>query len=340
MKVEHIVAGRRTGFCGVVDYAGRIVEALRNQDDVEAQIHETDGWTVGELNRILGEVPAAPSSVVHIQYPSIGMGRAPWVAIPPLVCRRARLFITLHEFSAFSRARKAYMLPYAAWAHGLIFVTPQEAEAFRRVYPWAAEKCHVVPIGTNIVPPAAPHPADDGIVHFGQIAPGKGLDAFLDVVEALRRRGCTVRCSVVGSILDESLPIARRTREVAARCGVALELGKEADAVSAILQRHALAVLPFPDGISDKRGSALACLEHGLAVMTIHGDATPEWLRETTLPFVDAETAAARIERFLRDRTLPPQQPASTRRILATALRDRRWPEIARRHVALYRQAA
>ncbi len=339
MNVEHIVAGRRAGFCGVVDYATRIVEALR-REDVAARIHETDGWSVGELNRILAGVAADPATVVHIQYPSIGMGRAPWVAVPPLVCRRARIFITLHEFSAFSRARKAYMLPYALWANGLIFVTPEEAETFCRMYPWARNKTHVVPIGTNIVPPADARPADDGIVHFGQIAPGKGMNAFLDVVESLRRRGCGVRCTIVGSVIDDTLPIAQRMREVAERCDVALELGHEAGAVSEILQRHALAVLPFPDGISDKRGSALACLEHGLAVMTVHGDKTPAWLRETTLPFGDAEAAAARIEDFLRARAMPPPRPPDKQRLLSAALRDRRWPEIAKRHIALYRHAA
>jgi hypothetical protein len=100
------------------------------------------------------------------------------------------------------------------------------------------------------------------------------------------------------------------------------------DEVSKELARSSHAYLPFPDGITDKRGSALACLKHGVAVLTTHSEQTPDWLRVATT-HCPAPLDAANF-------VMAPELPRIDAAVLAEGLAEREWPAIAERHLCLY----
>jgi glycosyltransferase involved in cell wall biosynthesis len=150
----------------------------------------------------------------------------------------------------------------------------------------------LIPIGSNIAvaPPAhydrAAWRARLGIAadqtllaYFGLISLSKGLDTLLD---ALARLPARFRLVVIGgaATAPEDRAYADAIRQQIVRLGLDQRVTitghcTEAD-VSAHLLAADIAALPFAHGASFRRGSLLAALAHGLAVVTT-GPTTDLW---------------------------------------------------------------
>ena len=293
MRIVHVLAGKPDNRCGVLDYTKSLVDALAPLRR-EAECRLVERWSLQETLRILRTYRG---QILHVQYPSLQMGKSPWWTL--LTCLNRRSVVTLHEYRIFSTARKLYCLPAAMMARQIIFSSAEERQAFLAWYPFAAKASTVIPVGNNIpvnAPPQSGRPRR--LIYFGQIGENKGLELVIDAVAALRRQGSNVPVAFIGAVADPTSPIVARVQAAAAAHAVDLRLNLKSDEVSQELAQATHAYLPFPDGITDKRGSALACLKHGVAVLTTHSERTPRWLRAATTncrgPLDDARTSADR----------------------------------------------
>jgi len=206
---------------------------------------------------------------------------------------------------------------------------------------------HHVPIGSNLS--CAPPPDYDRlafranlglapetlvVVYFGLRNASKGLDLLLDAFELIARQQPNARLLLVGGDVGASDPTDRQT---------ALRLSQRLDhrvlqtgwlpraQLSAHLLAADIALLPYADGASPRRGSLLACAEHGLPIVStvpaapevaaaVHAvEAHPEQLAEAVLHFAQDPLARTRLRGAAR---------ALARR---TA-----WPQIAQAHVEIY----
>jgi glycosyltransferase involved in cell wall biosynthesis len=316
--------------CGVADYTDQLARAFR-RIGVAAAVERLPSWSLRSAWRAIRARADDPDHVFHIQYPSLGMGVSPAPGLFPLLAGRRRAFLTLHEFEIFNPVRKAYMLPHS-FGGRLVFTSEHELGRFKAIYPWAGGA--IIPVGNNITAPEN-LPLAAGrrrLVCFGQIAPGKGIEEFLEAVAALRAAGDDIPCAVIGADLDPSSEISRRIGEAAERLGIERRYNLSAQQVAEELGRSGIAYLPFPGGVSDKRGSALACLQHGLAVITRHSALTPDWWRKTTYDARNAQDAARTIAKIAKGDAPHTPDPAA----LEAAMAERSWISIARAHVALY----
>jgi hypothetical protein len=102
--------------------------------------------------------------------------------------------------------------------------------------------------------------------------------------------------------------------------------------VSKELHKSSIAFLPFPTGVGDKRGSALACLKHDLALITIHSGLTPNWWKESTYHADNSEKSVTTIQAISAGNIAKTPAP----KLLKKAMDEREWDNISCAHMSLY----
>jgi glycosyltransferase involved in cell wall biosynthesis len=318
--------------CGVADYSYRLADALK-QLGVEVVMEEPSTWSLDAARALRNRHGGDPDAVFHLQYPSLTMGNSLSPAALPFLL--PRLFATLHEFRVFSFPRKALFASHSVLARKIVFSNGTERDIFLRWYPWSGSRLEVIPIGNNITRIGGRMPGPERLVYFGQISRNKGVELFLETAGLLRAAGNPIEIRMVGAMTDSDPDFQSLVLGSVEQHGIVKRLSLPADEVSAELNAASLALLPFPDGVSDKRGSALAALDHGVTVLTTHSATTPGWLRAVTHPVASASDAAGAITGLLDGS----RQRHKAAELLEQEMLARDWREIARRHLALYRNA-
>lgn len=330
MKIVLLVTSPGNLMCGVADYAEKLAQALRDLG-ADAALERPKAWSAGEVSRIR-RACGDRDTVLHLQYPSLTMGNSLAPALLPILSHN--VYATLHEFRLFSLPRKLIFLPYALKARAVLFSNHAERDGFHRAFPFGGASLRVLPIGNNIRRVNEAVERCERLVYFGQISRNKGIETFLDTVAKLKAGSTEMECRMIGAMVDGDGEFRAMVEARARELGVTLRLNLTPDDVSRELLAASIALLPFPDGVSDKRGSALACLDHGLSVLTTQSETTPDWLKQTTLPVASADDASIAIGRLLAG-TID-RRPAAD--MLAKELKARDWRDIARAHLELYRQ--
>ncbi len=335
MKIIYLVTHIPGASCGVVDYTKKLCAAVR-AEGADANIEILDDWSFRTLFGLLRKYKGHRGVIFHLQYPTLGMGYS--IAPAALPFFLFPIFTTLHEFTVFHLLRKAIFLPHAILAKKITFTNENERRNFLRFFPLACNAT-IIPIGENITAKkmdAPPAVNGERIIYFGQIAPDKGIELFIDTVKILKKKDNTIKAAIIGSVLREDSDITRRVRRSATEHAIDLILNEPSDVVSEELQKSTIALLPFPDGITEKRGSALACIKHGLPLITVHSSITPPWMKKISHSVKDAQDAAACVAKIMEGRLERHPEPA----FLKENMMIREWPNIAQAHIALYRSHA
>jgi glycosyltransferase involved in cell wall biosynthesis len=204
-----------------------------------------------------------------------------------------------------------------------------------------------VPIGSNVLcaPPAGYDrlafrtvlglgPETLVLVYFGLRNASKGLEILLDAVNHVVASRPDTRLMLLGGEVGASDPTDRQTAQRLRQRldSHVLQTGwLPPDQLSAHLLAADIALLPYADGASPRRGSLLACAEHGLPIVSTV-PAAPE--------VADAVHAVAADPRHLAEAVLHlAQTPSEIARLRtnAHALAARTaWPHIAAAHVQIY----
>jgi glycosyltransferase involved in cell wall biosynthesis len=251
-----------------------------------------------DLRAVLRSLRATGAPIAHIQYQTGAYEMRPTVNLLPWLLRlkwRGATVVTFHD------VRVPYLFPKAGpvreWvnrfmaraADACVATNPEDAARLRE---WGVKRLELIPIGSNIPnnPPddfdrtawRARWGAEAGttvLAYFGFLNSSKGLDDLLHALVRLRERS-DYRLLMVGGGLGSSDPTNRAT--AAQLSDLARQLGVETSLtwtgylapreVSAALLSADMAVLPYADGASFRRGSLLAVLEHGLPLVTTMPD--------------------------------------------------------------------
>ncbi|HEX7023097.1 MAG TPA: hypothetical protein VF171_09590, partial [Trueperaceae bacterium] len=236
--------------CGVGDYTAKLCDALRDQGLAVTHLHNKLR-SPADVRRLYGRLREQPCDLVHLQYPS-GYGRS---LLPHLLSLRHGWLVTLHEMSEAHRLRRLAALLFAARARHLVFTTELERELACRRFPSLAGRSSAIPIASNI--PAPTSPKQDEFVHFGLIRPKKGIEEFLAFVRAAQKDAAfgRYRFRIVGGVRDNQRPYLDTLQRAAAGLPITWSLNLTEREVAEVLSRARLGYLPFPDGLSERRGS-------------------------------------------------------------------------------------
>jgi glycosyltransferase involved in cell wall biosynthesis len=286
-------------------------------DSLCPDTRQVRSWAIGAAREWATQV--ADADVVHVQYQTAAFGMSPAVNLFPALLRfvgiRAPIVTTFHDL------RAPYLFRGARWLRPLanhflmgasdacIFTDPGD---LARAHP--RNRAVWIPIGSNLRPSGPTDRAAErsrlgiaseevAIAHFGFANVSKGIDVLLRAAHRLVRAGVELKLLFVGDELGARDPTnvatAASLRSLASTLALEeriIRTGALLPAeVSSVLAAADVAALPFIDGASLRRGSLLACLAHGVPVVTTPPAAAPDVAPGHRVPPFD-DPAAHRID--------------------------------------------
>lgn len=296
---------------------------------------------------------APPTGVVHIQYQAGAYDLLGDVCLMPRLLRhvrpRVRVVTTFHD------VRAPFLFPKAGrWREQAVRLLARTSHAIvaadARDLAWLGGpslRHHHVPIGSNVAcapPPGYDRPAFRAglgldphtlvVAYFGLRNSSKGLDVLFDAFKLVLAQAPNARLLLLGGEVGASDPTDRQTAaHIRQRLGErVLQTGwLPPEQLSACLLASDVALLPYADGASPRRGSLLACAEHGLPIVSTRPVAP-----EVADALIAVEPEAGRLAESVLNLG-PASAEVARLRESARALAARAaWPRIARAHVEIY----
>jgi glycosyltransferase involved in cell wall biosynthesis len=270
-----------------------------------------NGWTFGALLRIRNLARHLRLDILNIQYQAAAFGlSAPIHFLPDLA--GAKTVVTFHDlripylFPKAGRLRPAAVTHLARAAAGVIVTDPADEQELRRR--GSVKRLAKIPIGSNIE--AAPPAGYDREVwrarlgvgskelllgYFGFLNESKGGETLISALAILKDRRAPFKLLLIGGQTGSSDATNAEFEAKVEKMIRRYDLGDhilrtgfvEAAQVSGHLLASDVVVLPYRDGVSFRRGSLMAALAHGCAIITTEPQtAMPEALDGVNLRLV------------------------------------------------------
>lgn len=287
--------------CGVGDYSQHLMHTAAGQSWTLFYRRE---WRWGRLREYLADLRKIEDKTVNMQYPTMGYSTSlvPHVlALCAVLLLHKRLYITVHEYSQLGWKGKMALNILFLFAKDVVFTTSFELDCARNHNPWM-HKGQVVKIRSNIpaaedCKPMAERQWDLG--YFGYIRPLKGLEEFVDVAEQMQQAGKKVY--VMGQTQPEFEAFHRPLLQRLEQKGIAYMGSCTQEEVAQQLADTQMMYLPYPDGLSERRGSFLAAVVNGAAVVSREGAFTSQQQKDK-FALVSPAQAYEHISAWLNDK--------------------------------------
>jgi glycosyltransferase involved in cell wall biosynthesis len=326
------------------------------------------GWGWGSIGQVSRFVRDYQLDVLHLQYQAAAYAMHPAINLLPrlLAGRRAPLVVTFHDlkvpylFPKAGRLRWQAVLDMARKAAAAVVTNREDADALEH----AGLNSVLIPIGSNITPPSPEQrqtfdragwrrahglPIDGPLIgYFGFLNESKGGETLVRALAELHHteRPITAHLLLIGGTAGASDPTnvgyAARIMQLAESLHVRKWIVPtgflDAHEVSAALAACDCLALPYQDGASFRRGTLMAALAHGCAVVTtaprINLPELHDGVNMLLVPPGDTPRLADALERVLSDATLRLRLQAGSLQLGASFA----WPAIAMQTVSLYQR--
>jgi glycosyltransferase involved in cell wall biosynthesis len=327
-KILFLTGSYPPDVCGVGDYSERLLNALNKESNLFELFHKTN-WSVGNLFSYLKEIKSKKADLIHIQYPTEGYGYSFLPLLLMVFLPQKKMIVTIHELSNRTFKARVFTLLLLFFSDKIIVTNDIEYGYLKKFPILNRKKIFIINIGSNI-----PKANNSGkkfserkidLAYFGHIRPIKGLESFI----ALANKFCdTKRCTIIGQNLSKYQPYLE-------------ELQTKSDNISYVLNGSVLQTadnlseckivyLPFPDGVSLRRGSLMAAALNGCVIVTTYSDdkMTNDFF-EKYCYLVNNEDEATKIIEQLFDVDGVDKNVSKLMDLFS-------WEEIAKRHFEVY----
>lgn len=274
MKIVVITGTYPPNVCGVGDYTRNLLEA---GDPSVWTLHCSQDWSLCSLFGHIRRISQLAPDAVVLQYPTQGYG---WSLVPHLLGvyfslqRRITFALALHEYSQLSLKARSMLDLLLAVVNSAVFTTRAEADIACGRHGRLRKRHAVIPINFNIVPAAEINPLSNrshDLCYFGQVRPNKGLEEFIDAASKLSAQNPTMDISIMGQMPEGYDSYFTGIKARIRGTSIKLRPNLPGEQVTAFLNSCKVVYLPFPDGISERRGSFLAAISNGAAVVSHRG---------------------------------------------------------------------
>jgi glycosyltransferase involved in cell wall biosynthesis len=268
-KVLLVTGSFPPNICGVGDYTFKLIDNFKKNDSIDAQLFYQKNWSLSFILNYLKLIRSSNAQIVHFQYPTEGYGYSLLPLFLIFLIRRQKVILTVHEFS--NRTLKAKLVTFLMilFSNRIIVTNEFEHKAISKYLLFKRDKIHIINIGSNI--PVSENAANGferrkiDLTYFGHIRPNKGLDSFISLVEKL---DSTRIIRIVGQRLSKYQEYYESIKEKALFLGIELIVDQDSEITASILAECKIAYLPFPDGVSSRRGSLIAASMNGCQIVT------------------------------------------------------------------------
>jgi glycosyltransferase involved in cell wall biosynthesis len=299
--------------------------------------------------------------VLDVQYQAAAYHMRPAINIVPRTRSRPHVVVTFHDLKVPYLFPKAgplrwWVVRTLARRADAVIVTNSE-DQLRLQEEIEPHKLELIPIGSNIEPsPPAGYDrnaerarwgvqSDDILLgYFGFLNESKGGEELIYALHLLVDQGLPAHLLKIGGRVGTSDPTNRPYAEKIERLIADLALTPRVHwtgyarpaQISAALLATDLCVLPYRDGVSFRRGTLLACLAHGRAIVTTRPKVPlPEARDRETMLLVeprDPSGLAEAVTRLAFDPELQARLEANAEALAA----EFTWERIARRTAILF----
>lgn len=343
--------------------AAPFIFASRQSKTVDPLIpvtHQVTTWNLAAIRSVHTWAMQQRIDILNLQFQTAAFGMSPFIHLLPY-CTSIPVVTTFHDlrhpylFPKAGRLRDWVVMHLARSSDGVIVTNQEDFERLQMVH-----HKKLIPIGSNIAQEldadfavgdwrtkAKAEPADFLIAYFGLFNQTKGIEVLLESIARLRSNGIPVKLAMVGGGLGSSDPTNARFHDqmqtVIGQLGIAsvihwtgyLENEQE---VGAYLAAADVVALPFNDGASYRRGSLMAAIEYGSAIVTtrptISIPAFKDNINMLLIPPGDTSALSAALQRLWDSPALRDQLRAG-----ASQLRQLfNWTSICRETLSFFEQ--
>lgn len=301
----------------------------------------TGAWGAGSLARIRSWARQRQLDVVNLQFQTAAFDMSPYIHFLPRILPTP-LVTTFHDlrypylFPKAGPLRNWIVMQLARSSAGVIATNSEDDERLKGL-----RRRKLIPIGSNIRARAQQAPDADSkrqeaganldsflLGHFGFVSAGKGIAPLIEAVARLRKAGYDIRLAFIGArrnTVDSGEAAAylqaldKRLRDLGL-AEVVYWTGYLPEAeVATWLRAVDLVTLPYQDGASYRRGSLIAALHQGCAIVTTQPstriDAFEHGRNLWLVPRGSSDAIAEALLILMRDRKLLARMRAGARQL-------------------------
>lgn len=343
-------------------------DAIRHSPSVMRSIAK---WDWSSLRTITNVVRAFAPDIVHIQYQTAAYAMRPAINFLPLWMKRRapgfKIIFTYHDL------KEPYLFPKAGRFRKFVTQFPgrfsdaviaTNDEDFARLATWDLRHLDLIPIGSNIPTTQPPNyrtttwRAQLGIgdhesllCYFGFLNESKGGETLIRALALIPNAKLLMIGGQVGASDPTNIAYLAKVKSLISDLHLTNRVlwtdYTPPEIVTANLYASDICVLPYRDGASYRRGTLMAALAHGCAIVTTAGSRQRAAgsgrlpaLRDgedcLLVPPDDPRALADVIQRAIASPDLRAKIRAGARELAQRFT----WDEIARQHLALYRRTA
>ena len=287
--------------CGVGDYCQNL---LSTQQAKDWNLYTDNNWSISTFFQKIKSIRNTNSKIINIQYPTVGYGKSllPHIlAIYITKILKRKLIITLHEYSQLGWKGKLAASIFLKFGDKIVFTTEFERQYTIKKYPKLKYNSSIIKIYSNILTKEKQPPFDQreyDMGYFGYIRPEKGLEDYIETAKKIQETNPNFKAYIMGQTQDEFSFYHEPLLKSLSNSNITLLLNKSNQEVSDILSQTKIAYLPYPDGLTERRGSFLASLLHHCIIVTTKGNFTTN-AQLSTFNFVNKENAHSKITEIL-----------------------------------------
>lgn len=287
--------------CGVGDYCQNL---LSTSIAKSWQLYTNDNWKISSFFKKTKDIKALNFKIANIQYPTVGYSTSllpHLLAIYIVLILQKKLIVTFHEYSQLGWKGQLAATIFFIFANKVVFTTEYERQYAIKKNNYLKNKSSIIKIYSNIEinkKQIAFNERFYDMGYFGYIRPDKGLEDYIETASKIKKNNPNFQAYIMGQTQDEYSFYHKPLLKSLKNNNIILLLNKSSQEVSQILSNTKIAYLPYPDGLTERRGSFLAALLHKCIIVTTKGNFTTD-AQLSSFFFVNKENSHSEIMKIL-----------------------------------------